>query len=377
MEKYIYADHASTTFLSPKALDAMMPYLQNHFGNPSSIHSFGEAAAAAVAKSRSVIAGILNCEPEEIIFTSGGSEADNHAVSVIADFAKSTGRKTMLVSGVEHHAVLSPAASLKNQGLSVQFIDTGKDAAVSPEQVLSVANRADMAICGGSFMLVNNETGSIFDIRKISDVIHSVGGIIHTDAVQAVGHIPVDFKALGVDMLSFSAHKFHGPKGVGALICRKGTPVPSFILGGSQERGRRAGTENVAGIVGMAAALSECAENLSQNIRRMTHLRSMLAEGLRPLGARINGGGAPGILSVRFDGGDGEALVRALDLFGIAASSGAACNSKTVGVSHVLTSMGLTENEAAATVRFSLDASNTEEEIKKIISVMGELVHAV
>lgn len=372
MADLIYADHAATTFLSPAALDAMMPYLTEKYGNPSSLHACGEEAAAAVAKARSTIADILNCEPEEIIFTSGGSEADNHALQIIAEHAKASG-KTLLVSGAEHHAVLSPAESLADRGLPVTAIDAD-GGTVSPEAVKNAAESADGGICGGSFMLVNNETGSIFDIRRISDIIHEYGGYCHTDAVQAVGHIPVDLAALGVDLLSLSAHKFHGPKGVGALICRRGVEIPSFIRGGAQERGRRAGTENVAGIVGMAAALSESAENLERDTTQIRKLRELLLDGLTPLGAIPNGGGVPGILSVRFDGGDGEALVRSLDLFGIAASAGAACNSKEVGVSHVLLSMGLTAKEAAATVRFSLDASNTEEEMRRIIGIMAELL---
>lgn len=374
MTKQIYTDHAATTFLSPTALDAMMPYLKDGFGNPSSLHSFGEVAAEAVFKARSTIADILNCLPEEIIFTSGGSEADNQAVLTFEAYAKANNRQVLLVSGVEHHAVLYPANALADEGISVIALDPDDSGAVSPSAVADAIKNSADDICGGSFMLVNNETGSIFDIRKISEAVHAAGGLVHTDAVQAVGHIPVDFAALGVDMLSLSAHKFHGPKGIGALICRKEITPAQLIRGGSQERGIRAGTENTAGIVGMAAALSESAENMAKDAAHIRRLRDMLANGLRPLGAKINGGGAPGILSVRFDGADGEALVRSLDLFGIAASAGAACNSKTVGVSHVLSAMVLTDSEAASTVRFSLDHSNTEEEIRRIISVMSELV---
>ncbi len=377
MTNTIYADHASTTFLSSAALDAMMPYLIGGFGNPSSIHSYGEAAAAAITKSRLTIAKILNCEPEEIIFTSGGTEANNHAAEIIGKYASSSGRNAVLTSGVEHHAVLSPISALSDRGVDVQIIDADRCGVVTAQSVSDVMRISDQKIAGGSFMLVNNETGNIFDICKISETVHSEGGIIHTDAVQAVGHIPVDFKSLNVDMMSLSAHKFHGPKGVGALICRKGLHTPSFIFGGAQEQGRRAGTENVAGIVGMAAALSEIAESIDATSRYVTVLRNMLIEGLTALGGKVNNPGCscvPHILSIRFPGGDGEAIVRSLDLFGIAASAGAACNSTSVGVSHVLTSMGLSHYEAAATVRFSLDPSNTSEEIRRIISVMGELI---
>lgn len=370
MPNMIYADHAATTFLSPVALNAMMPYMTGVFGNPSSIHTYGEEAAAAVARARSTIAEVLNCLPEEIIFTSGGSEADNHAIAIIASHAKPG--DTLLISDAEHHAVLNPAKALAENGITVKAL-SAEGGKIAADQIHDVA-RESSGLCGGSIMLVNNETGSIFGVRQIADAVHSHGGFVHTDAVQAVGHIPVDFAALDVDLLSLSAHKFHGPKGVGALICRKGVTVPSFIKGGAQEGGRRAGTENVAGIVGMAAALSESAENLKRDMDYVQNLRDMLLRGLTPLGAEENFGGVPNILSVRFKNGDGEALVRSLDLFGIAASAGAACNSKEVGVSHVLISMGLTPEEAAATVRFSLDASNTEAEISQIISVMTELL---
>ncbi len=369
MNERIYADHAATTSLSPAALEVMTPYLTGDFGNPSSIHSFGEDAARAVAKARSTIADILNFEPECIIFTSGGSEADNQAIRTLGSRGG-----TILVSEAEHHAVLFPAKDLESSGIPVIFVSPCSNGAVSADAVASAIESIDGKLGGGSFMLANNETGSIFDIRKISDVIHDRGGIIHTDAVQAVGHIPVNFCELGVDMLSLSAHKFHGPKGVGALIFRPEVlPLP-HIRGGSQERGLRAGTENVAGIVGMAAALSESVENMERNTLHVERLKSMLFDSLRPFGAAINGGGLPGILSVSFPGGDGEALVRSLDLFGIAASAGAACNSKEVGASHVLLSMGLSHERAESTVRFSLDASNTEEEILRIISVMNELM---
>lgn len=371
MNDQIYVDHAATTFLSPCALDAMMPYLTRDFGNPSSIHSWGENAASAIAKARKTIADILNCEPECIIFTSGGSEADNQAIRTIVN---SSDANAFSVSSAEHHAVLSPAMAEEKNGIDVIKVDPQPSGSVSADDVHTAISESGRKICGGSFMLANNETGSISDVREISEIVHSFGGIMHTDAVQAVGHIPVDFTALGADMLSLSSHKFHGPKGVGALICHPDLIPVSFILGGSQERGLRAGTENVAGIVGMAAALSESSENMMHDAAKVEKLRLMLLNGLRPMGAVVNGGGLPGILSVRFPGGDGEALVRSLDLFGIAASAGAACNSKEVGASHVLLSMGLTHDEAAATVRFSLDASNTEEEMSHIIAVFSELI---
>lgn len=374
MSDKIYADHAATTFLSPAALEAMLPYLGASFGNPSSLHSYGEEAARAVADSRRRIAEILKCDPNGIIFTSGGSEADNQAMLIMRRFSEITGRRRFLVSGVEHHAILSSAAAMRDLGIDVLQLPASRDGSVSADAVHSAAESAPDSLCGGSFMLVNNETGSIFDIRGISDIIHTTGGLVHTDAVQAVGHIPISLPELGVDMLSLSAHKFHGPKGIGALIINETVPMLPLIRGGSQERGMRAGTENVAGIVGMAAALSEFTKDQEGRSAHVLHLQNMLIDGLSALGGQINGGGISGIVSVRFDGGDGEAMVRSLDLFGIAASAGAACNSKEIGVSHVLTSMGLSEAEAAATVRFSLDYSNTESEIRRIISVVAELL---
>lgn len=371
MNNRIYVDHAATTSLSPFALEAMMPYMTGVFGNPSSIHSFGEDAAAAIAKSRSAIADILNCEPECIIFTSGGSEADNQAVNTITKACNKD--EALITSTAEHHAVLSPIKDLCDNGFPVITVSPEKDGSVTADSVKNAVEDYKKGICGASFMLANNETGSISHIRNISSIVHDVGGIMHTDAVQAVGHIPVNFAELSVDMMSLSAHKFHGPKGVGALIFRPDAFPSPLIRGGSQQHGLRAGTENVAGIVGMAAALSESVKNMEKGRSHVTHLKDILLEGLRPFGVIVNGGGLPGILSVSFPGGDGEALVRSLDLFGIAASAGAACNSKEVGASHVLLAMGLSHEEAASTVRFSLDASNTEDEIHRIISVLREL----
>ncbi|MBE6708745.1 MAG: cysteine desulfurase [Ruminococcaceae bacterium] len=371
MKDRIYTDHAATTFLSPVALEAMMPYLTDKFGNPSSLHSFGEEASKAVYKARTEIADIFCCEPENIVFTSGGSEADNQAIKTIVSGRRSS---VLLISAAEHHAVLNSANSITDSKIEIIPISPCKSGYIDPESVSIAIERTEKSVCGGSFMLANNETGAISDICKISEIIHEYGGIIHTDAVQAAGHILIDFKKLGVDLMSVSAHKFHGPKGIGALI-HNGCSIPrSLIHGGSQERGLRAGTENVASIIGMAAALSESAKNMERDTAHIFHLKDMLISGLLPLGAIVNGGGLPGILSVRFPNGDGEALVRSLDLFGIAASAGAACNSKEVGTSHVLLSMGLTHDEAAATVRFSLDASNTDDEIRRIITVMSELV---
>ena len=369
MNDRIYTDHAATSFLSPAALEAMMPYFTSSFGNPSSIHSFGEEAAAAIGNARSAIADILRCEPDSIIFTSGGSEADNQAIKTIT-----ANEGVLLISAAEHHAVLNSAYSTNNPTTNVISVSPCEEGYVVPENVFKAAAKYGKTICGGSFMLANNETGSISDIRRISEIIHDYGGIMHTDAVQAAGHIPIDFTKLGVDLMSISAHKFHGPKGIGALICKDPSILNPLVYGGSQERGLRAGTENTAGIAGMAAALSESVKNMERDTKHILKLKDILLSGLTDLGGKINGGGLPGILSVSFPGGDGEALVRGLDLFGIAASSGAACNSKTVGASHVLLSMGLSHDEAASTVRFSLDASNTETEMYRIISTVKELL---
>lgn len=376
MNSYIYADNAATTSLSPRALEAMMPYLTEVCGNPSSLHRMGEDAKLAVEDARSTIAKIINCEPDEVIFTSGGTESDNTALCICRNFGEVTGKSAFILSAVEHHAVSRPADRMKSEGFDILRVLPEHNGMITPDAVELAVHETGGRLCGASIMLANNETGCVFDIRKIRDIIGSTGALFHTDAVQAVGHIPVDFKKIGADMMSFSAHKFHGPKGVGALICRRGTPFVPFILGGSQESARRAGTENVAGIVGMAAALSESVDTLEDDARYVAGLRQTLFSGL----AEIDGfssnaeGELPGILSVRFDGADGEAIVRSLDLFGIAASAGAACNSTEVKASPVLLAMGLDEKDAASAVRFSLDRTNTMDDVRAIIAAMKRIL---
>lgn len=374
MKRLIYADNAATTALSTVALEAMLPYLREDYGNPSSIHAVGESARRAVDDARSAIAEILNCSPDEVIFTSGATESDNLAVHICLKYGISRGKKTFILSPVEHHAVSRPAESLSDFGVTVTHLCLNS-AGKLDKSALTAAIADSGDICGVSVMLANNETGTVFDICSLSTALRGSGALFHTDATQAVGHIPVDFRALGVDMLSLSAHKFHGPKGVGALICKRGTPFSPFILGGAQENSHRAGTENVAGIVGMAAALTESAKNLESDARYVSGLRERLTVGLSDIpGFAVNpGGDLPGILSVRFAGADGEAIVRALDLFGIAASAGAACNSVEVRASHVLIAMGLDESEAASAVRFSLDRMNTEDDIAQIVAAMKKI----
>ncbi len=348
----IYLDNASTTKLSPAALEAMMPYLTGCCGNPSSIHSFGSDAARAVCDARETVASVLGCDPDEVYFTSGGSEADNTAVRSLCIYARENRFLSVSVSSVEHKAVLRSAEAY-SEGLTVEHLN--------PESPVITGD------CGGvSIMLANNETGAVYDVKSAAEAAHSHGALFHTDAVQAVGHIPVNVRKLGVDMLSLSAHKFHGPKGVGALYVKRGTPVFPLIYGGGQESGMRAGTENVAGIVGMATALKESCDRIEADAAAVHGLRTLLCDSLLSAeGIRINShnNGLPGIVSVTFIGGDAEAMVRSLDLMGIAVSAGAACDTRNVGVSHVLHAMGMSDADAAATVRFSLDASNTEEEI--------------
>lgn len=376
MSSYIYADNAATTPLSPAALEAMMPYLTENFGNPSSLHGIGGAAKKAVESARSAIAEIANCEPDEVIFTSGGSESDNAALYICRKFGAERGRNALAISAVEHHAVSRPAEEMAADGFDVLKISPDPDGMVTPDEVIRTIAPIRDRLCGASIMLANNETGCIFDIRRISEAVKETGALFHTDAVQAVGHIAVDFKKIGADMMSFSAHKFHGPKGVGALICRRGVPVSPFILGGAQESSRRAGTENVAGIVGMAAALRESVQTLEADAKYVAGLRDELLSGL----AEISGFSSnaecslPGILSVRFAGADGEAIVRSLDLFGIAASAGAACNSTEVKASPVLLAMGLSEKDAASAVRFSLDRTNTMDDVRAIVSAMKRIL---
>lgn len=370
----IYLDNAATTALSPKVLEAMMPYLTTIYGNPSSVHAFGQEAKKGLDKARDQVAAALNCSPTEIIFTGGGTESDNTAILGVAEKFKSKG-KHIITSSVEHHAVLHTCEHLQKQGYEVTFLPVDEYGMVSAAQVKE-AIREDTILV--SIMFANNEVGTIMPIAEIAAVCREKGVLFHTDAVQAIGHIPVDVKALGIDMLSLSAHKFHGPKGVGALYVRKGLKLPSLIMGGAQERSRRAGTENVAGIVGLGAAIALACENLAENAAKMTVLRDRLMQGIAKIPeVKLNGHPTmrlPNNVNYSIKYIEGESILLKLDMNGIAASSGSACTSGSLDPSHVLLAMGLPHEIAHGSVRLSLGDNTTEEEIDYTIEKLTEIV---
>lgn len=364
----VYADAAATTRMSQAALEIMLPYFRDFYGNPSSSHFVGSKAAEALWYARQQIASCINAEPEEIYFTSGGTEGNNWAVEIGLAYTRTLGSRTYFrTSKIEHHSMhMIPRAIPVNEDGEVDLRD--------------VFLGGEETVYGGfvSVMLANNEIGTIQPIREIAQVCRERKVLCHTDAVQAVGHIPVDVKELGVDMLSASAHKFHGPKGVGFLYVRKGVPMLPLLYGGGQEHGMRSGTENLPGIAGMAAALQEATQNLPITIPKVTAMRERLIEGLWKIpGATLNGSRLdrlPGIVNFCFDGVDGETLVVLLSERGIMASSGSACNSGDREPSHVLMAIGRSEEQAKSALRLSIDETNTEEEIDYILKVVPECV---
>lgn len=371
----IYADNAATTKLSKTALDAMMPYLTEQYGNPSSLHTVGQLAAEGLFAARKTMAECLCCDPKEIIFTGGGSEADNQALLTGAEIGARKGKKHIISDTIEHHAVLHSLKHLEKQGFEVTLLPVDGDGRVDPEAVRK-AIRPDTALV--TVMMANNEIGTLEPVREIASICHENGVLFHTDAVQAVGHIPVNVKEIGCDMLSLAGHKFHGPKGVGALYARKGLLVSTLIEGGAQERGKRAGTENIAGIVGMAAALREAVDNMETNVATITRLRDRLIEGLAPISHSILNGSRehrlPGNVNMCFEGIEGESLLLLLDQKGICASSGSACTSGSLDPSHVLLAIGRIHDVAHGSLRLSLSEYNTEEEIETIIKAVPEVV---
>lgn len=371
----IYADNAATTKLSQTALDAMMPYLTEQYGNPSSLHTVGQLAAEGLFAARKTMAECLGCDPKEIIFTGGGSEADNQALLTGAEIGARKGKKHIISDTIEHHAVLHSLKHLEKQGFEVTLLPVDGDGRVDPEAVKK-AIRPDTALV--TVMMANNEIGTLEPVREIASICHENGVLFHTDAVQAVGHIPVNVKEIGCDMLSLAGHKFHGPKGVGALYARKGLLVSTLIEGGAQERGKRAGTENIAGIVGMAAALREAVDNMETNVAKITRLRDRLIEGLAPISHSILNGSRehrlPGNVNMCFEGIEGESLLLLLDQKGICASSGSACTSGSLDPSHVLLAIGRIHDVAHGSLRLSLSEYNTEEEIDTIIKAVPEVV---
>jgi len=365
----VYADNAATTSVSRTALDAMLPFFREVYGNPSSLHRYGQAAGRALQSARETIARCLGAAPKEIRFTSGGSESDTQAILTGMAFGMRAGRKRIVVSSIEHHAVLRAADKAKAAGFSVVYLPVSEEGVVSLEAAEREITQ-DTALV--SVMLANNETGTIQPVEAISALCRENGALLHTDAVQAAGHIPVDVSALGVDLLSVSAHKFHGPKGAGVLYVRRGISAEQLIMGGEQERGERAGTENLPAIAGMAAALSEACGELHRTIPYVTALRRRLTDVLRPISgchfysdhvSRI-----PGIACFGFDGIASETLLLRLDALGVAASSGSACMAGALEPSHVLTAMGVPASRAE--LRLSLDAENTPEEVDYIIDAV-------
>ncbi len=375
MNKVIYADNAATTAMSDKAIGAMLPYLKEVYGNPSSLYSAGQVAKEALEEARAKIAKYLNAEPREIYFTSGGSEADNQALRSLALNGERKGKKHIISTAFEHHAVLHVLKKLEKEGFEVTYLDVHENGLVTAEQV-EKAIRPDTAFV--TVMYANNEVGTIQPVREIGEVCKKFNVPFHTDAVQAVGHIPVDVKADNIDLLSLSAHKFHGPKGAGALYCRRGIPLVTLIEGGAQERGRRAGTENVGGIVSMSAALGEACENMSANTEKLIKLRDKLIDGLTKIPhSKLNGDRnerLPSNVNISFEGVEGESLILDLNQRGICVSSGSACTTASLEPSHVLLALGLPHEVAHGSLRLSLSEYNTEEEIDYILGEVPKVI---
>lgn len=371
----IYVDNAATTAMSDVAIEAMTPYLKGVYGNPSSLHTVGQIAKEALDKARDTVAACLGATAREIYFTSGGSEADNQAIRSCAYNGAAKGKKHIVSTAFEHHAVLHTLKKLEKEGFEVTYLDVHSDGLVTAEQV-EAAIRPDTALV--TVMYANNEVGTIQPIREIGAVCRAHGVVFHTDAVQAVGHIPVDVEKDNIDLLSVSAHKFHGPKGVGVLYCRRNIPLRTFIDGGAQERNRRAGTENIAGICAMAAALKDAVEHLDENMAKERALRDRLIEGLSKIEhSRLNGDRQrrlPGNVNMCFEGIEGESLLLLLDAKGICASSGSACTSGSLDPSHVLLALGLPHEVAHGSLRLSLSEYNTAEEIEYIIREVPKVV---
>ena len=371
----VYADNAATTRMSQVAIDAMIPCFRDVYGNPSSLHSVGQQAKEVLEDCRARVAKCIGCEPREIIFTSGGSEADNQAILSAAHFGARKGKKHIISTAFEHHAVLHVLNKLEKEGFEVTYLDVKTNHNITAQQVRD-AIRPDT--CLVTTMYANNEIGSVLPIAEIGAICRQAGVPFHTDAVQAVGHVPIDVKAEQIDMLSLSAHKFHGPKGVGALYVRRGLPVINVIDGGAQERGKRAGTENLAGICGMTAALEEAVAHLEENAAKVSAMRDKLIAGLSQIPhSAINGDQnhrLPGNVSFCFEGIEGESLLLLLDMKGVQASSGSACTSGSLDPSHVLLAIGRVHDVAHGSLRLSLSEYNTMEEMDHILQVVPEVV---
>ena len=371
----IYADNAATTQMSRAAIDAMLPYLETIYGNPSSLHSVGQQAAGALLSARDRIAKCLNASPREIYFTSGGSEADNQAILSAARLGERKGKKHIISTAFEHHAVLHTLQALQTQGFTVILLPPSAAGLIAPQQL---ADALQPDTCLVSIMFANNEIGTVQPIAELGALCREHSVLFHTDAVQAAGHLAIDVQATNIDLLSLSGHKFHGPKGAGALYTRRGIALQNVLYGGGQERGHRAGTENVPAIAGLAAALAQADANLPANTARCLDLRQRLTERLLAIpGTHLNGDATqrlPGNVNITFDGVEAETLLLLLDEAGICASAGSACSAGAVEPSHVLLALGLTPAQAKSTLRLTLDAANTAEEIDTAAAVITACV---
>lgn len=377
MEKqFIYADNAATTKISDVAVKAMLPYLQEIYANASSVHLLGQRSAAALFGARQQVAQVLNCTPKEIFFTSGASEADNQALISAAAIGKKQDKCHIVSTAMEHHAILHTLEALENQGFTVTLLRPQADGIVTATQV---AEAITDTTCLVSVMYANNETGAIQPIREIGALCRKRGVFFHTDAVQAAGHLTIDVQRDNIDMLSLSAHKFHGPKGIGLLFAKSSIQLTSLIRGGGQERGKRAGTENLPGIIGLAAALKDAQEHMQQNTAYIKGLRDSLRNGLDKIdGASFNGSREhclPGTVNYSFRGVNGEALLSLLSNEGICCSSGSACSAGSLEPSHVLLALGLSKETAQSALRFSLCEYNTMDEVQTIITKVTEAVN--
>lgn len=376
MKQFIYADNAATTKMSDVAVKAMLPYLQEIYANASSVHLLGQRSAAALFSARQQVAQVLNCAPKEVFFTSGGSEADNQALISAAAIGKKQGKCHIVSTAMEHHAILHTLEALEAQGFTVTLLRPQADGIVTATQV---AEAITDTTCLLSVMYANNETGAIQPIREIGALCRKHGVLFHTDAVQAAGHLTIDVQRDNIDMLSLSAHKFHGPKGIGLLFSKSNIQLTSLIRGGGQERGKRAGTENLPGIIGLAAALKDAQEHMQQNTAYITSLRDALRNGLDKIdGASFNGSREyclPGTVNYSFRGVNGEALLSLLSNEGICCSSGSACSAGSLEPSHVLLALGLSHEMAQSALRFSLCEYNTMDEVQTIITKVTEAVN--
>ena len=375
---FVYADNAATTAMSPAALEAMTTALRDVYGNPSSLHQKGQEAANALAEARATMAKYLGAQPREIYFTGCGTEADNWAIRYAAKAGAEKGKRHLISTPIEHHAVLHTLAALEKEGFEVTYLPVYDNGVVRPED-LEKAIRPDTALV--TVMYANNEIGSIQPISQLGEICHKHGVLFHTDAVQAAGHLPINVEEQHIDMLSLSGHKFHAPKGIGALYCRKGIPIKPFIEGGAQERGKRAGTEALPSIIAMSVAFREACEHMEENAKKVSAMRDRLIEGLSKIPySRLTGDPVnrlPGMVSFCFEGIEGESLLLRLDLAGICASSGSACTSGSLDPSHVLLAIGLPHEIAHGSLRLSLCEYNTEEQVDYILEQVPQVVRTL